>query len=269
MNQQEYEDLIDTEAVKYTELDELQSNTSQVSFWQYVKKVIAFLAAFLETLFNAHKKEVDDLIDTTETGHIDWYIKMIKAFQYGDPLVIINNTPTYSVIDVTRQIVKGVAYEEVDMEPGFKLLFKVAKEVDGIYVPLEVDELAALIVYVGRRKIPGTWIEIISLPADQFRIDCQVTLDPLMFNIDGSLISNPDSFPFTEGLNVFFKDLGFGAVLYRSEIIEYVMGIPGIVNVFITDTAVHPIFSFFDRANLAAGYAVLDESSSTISYAFS
>lgn len=233
MNRQEYEDLIDAEAVNYTELNELQSNTSQVQFWKYVKKVIAFIAAYLHSLFQDHKDEVNGLIDTTETGHIDWYIKMIRSFQYGDQLVIINNVPTYEVIDPSKQIVDRVSYKEIDTGSGFKLEFKVAEEVNGILQPLNTDKLSSLSVYVNRRKIPGTWIDVLSLTPDVWKIQCMVTVDPLMYNLDGSLIASPTVFPINNGFESFFNNLSFGSHVYNSELTEHIMGIDGIIDFYI------------------------------------
>lgn len=259
MNSQDYENLIDSEAANHSELNELQNNTSQVQFWNYVKKIVAFIAAFLHSIFADHKDEVNGLIDTTETGHIDWYLKMIRAFQYGDQLVIINNVPTYEVIDPAKQIVDRVSYKEIDTGSGFKLEFKVAEEVNGVLQPLTTDKLSALSVYVNRRKIPGTWIDVLSLAPDVWRIQCIVVLDPLMYNIDGSLIASPSVFPINDGFEAFFKNLNFGSHVYNSELTEYIMGIDGIVDFYIVEAYIG-IFQYLKGFEPYAGYVAISPS---------
>jgi hypothetical protein len=265
MTAQEYEEMMNVEASSYQELDELQNNSSQVAFWIYVKKIVAFLAAYIDLLLQRHKQEVIQLIDTTETGHIDWYIKMIREFQYGDQLVIINNVPTYSVINESNQIIARVAYNEVDLGTGFQLQFKVVKEDSGDFVPLELEELSALSVYVNRRKIPGTWIEILSLPADIFKIECEVYLDPLVFNADGSLIASPTTFPFIDGMNHFFKTIDFGGRVYNSEMIEQIVKIEGIVDFYINVTSVGA-FNYIRSFQTESGYVFFDVENSDITY---
>lgn len=259
MNSEQYEELIDIEAANYSELNELQSNSSAVAFWVYVKKTIAFLAAYIDLMFAQHKSDINKLIDTTETGHIDWYLKMIQEFQYGDQLVIINNVPTYAVINESNQIVARVAYKEIDLGTGFKLSFKVVKEVSNEFVQLTTPELSALSVYVNRRKIPGTWLEVLSLPPDTFTIDCELKLDRLIFNDDGSLITSPTVFPFLDGLNSFLKNLDFGGVLYNSELTEYIMKIDGVIDFYINETSLNSV-AYPRSVESTAGYIILNDS---------
>lgn len=259
---EEIETLIDDKASTYPQLSELQSNSSQVQFWNYAKKVFVFIALNLEQLFDQHKADINATIEKTETGSIEWYIANSLAFQYGDILIIDNNRPVYSENIEANKIIKRVAIKE---DADAILTIKVVKGDDELE-KLTIPELASFEAYVNRVKIAGTKIIVQSLDADELILNAEVILDPLIFNETGSLIFD-NSFPVEEAINAQLKEFDFGGTFLLSRLIDKVMDVPGVVDFFINDAQLNNI-AFNRSIESTAGYIKLN-SSTQLSYVFS
>lgn len=260
---QEIEQSIDTEASQYPELNELQSNSSMVAFWVHTKKVIVFVALFLEILFDKHKEEVNQIIDATETGSFDWYASIFKDYQHGDSLTLENNRPVYAEVDESKRIIKRVSITEL---PDASLLVKAVKEDNDELVPLTGAELAGFSAYVYRRKIAGTKIQIQSLVADELTIDCEAILDPVLFKSNGQLISD-NSEKVKDVMEAHLKNFDFGNKFYLSKLIDEVMNIEGVIDFHINSTDLSG--TTFDRSIISnAGHIKLNVNS-TFTYVLS
>ncbi len=260
---QEIEQIIDDEVALYPQLNALQSNSSMVQFWKYCKKVVVFVVFSIETLFDKHKEELNKIIDNTETGSLHWYESIFKKYQHGDNLVIVNNRPVYSVINPALRIVERVALTE---NSNASITAKVVKEAGGVWEPLNVTELAGLTAYIQRRKIAGTQINIVSLPADQLLLDCEIVVDPLLFDSSGLSLSD-GSEAIKNKIEAHLRNFDFGSVFYLSRLIDEVMEIDGVVDFFINTTSLGG--TTFNRAITSpAGHIQLDNNS-TINYVLS
>lgn len=233
---QEIEQDIDNEAALYSELDDLQNNSSMMAFWKYTKKIIVFVALTLEKMFDQHRLDVNSVIDGTETGSIEWYATKFKEYQHGDSLVIENNRPIYALIDENKKIVKRVSVEEkIDINNNVYLLVKAVKEVGGLFEPLDLTEKAGFGAYTQRFKIAGTLIVIESSPFDELTIDCEAVLNPLLFDANGLLISD-GSEPVKEVMENHLKNFAFGSTFILSKLIDEMMEIEGVVDFHINST---------------------------------
>ncbi len=262
---QEIEQELDNEISNYPELNELQANGSMVSFWNYCKKVIVFLALQLEILFDKHKEEVNTIISKTETGSLDWYINLCYEYQHGDSLIVDNNRPVYSEIDLTKRIIKRVSIVE---QNDASLHIKVVKEVAGELVKLDVIELSSFTAYIFRRKIAGTKITVQSLDADQLALSATIQLDPLLYNSSGQLLSDTSQEPVKNEIKNFLKTFDFGGILYLSKLTDKIMDLEGIIDFYITSTELNGA-SFNQKVVSPAGYIKLDNANTQLNYVFS
>lgn len=259
---EEIETLIDDKASTYPQLSELQSNSSQVQFWNYAKKVFVFIALNLEQLFDQHKADINATIQKTETGSIEWYIANSLAFQYGDILIIDNNRPVYSEVIEANKIIKRVAIKE---DADAVLTIKVVKG-DNELEKLTIPELASFEAYVNRVKIAGTKIIVQSLDADELVLDAEIIVDPLLFNLDGTLISDGSS-PVKDAIEKQLKEFDFGGTFLLSRLIDKVMDVEGVVDFFINSSELNNT-SFNRSIESVAGYVKLNQSTQLI-YVFS
>lgn len=162
MTQQEWLDYLYDQRDNKPELTEMNSS-SNTAFWRALMYIYSVAAAFLDGLWNQFKAEMEVLISGKEYAIASWYVEKLKAFQYGDELVLIKNKYQYAVIDPTKQIITRAAVQE---KPEGGLIIKIAKESG----PLTVDELNAAIAYLKRIKPPGINLTSISLNADLLRV---------------------------------------------------------------------------------------------------
>ncbi len=261
---QEIEQSIDVESANYSQLNELQSNTSLMAFWKYAKMIIVFVALQLEILLDKHKEEVNAKIDKTETGSIDWYLAISYDYQHGDSLIVDNNRPVYSIIDETKRIVKRVAIIENN---DASMDFKIVKEVSGELTKLDLTELASFTAYLFRRKIAGTKITVQSLEADELTFTADVILDPILFDSNGLLLSD-GSEPVMLKVNEQIKNFDFGGTFYLSKLIDKVMDIEGVKDFHITTSTLNTV-AFTRKVVSTAGYIKLDTPNTIINYVLS
>ncbi len=260
----EIETSIDVEALKHEELRALQGNTSAVSFWAYVKKIVAFTALTIEKMFESHKAEINSLIEATETGSADWYLKTCYDYQHGDSLTLKNNRLVYPTVNAAKKIIKRVSLKE---STNATLFFKVAKESSGNLEELTNEELASFKTYLSRVKIAGTKLDIQSGNADTLSIQAAAILDPLLFNSEGKLLADGVTIPVLLAIKKYLRNFDFGSTLYLSGIIDSVMDIAGVKDFHISAVTLND--SAFTRSvESAAGYINLTDDS-TISYVLS
>ncbi len=261
---QEIEQSIDTEAGTHSQLNELQSNPSLMSFWNYAKKIIVFIALYYEVLLDKHKAEVNATIDKTETGSIYWYLALCYDYQHGDNLIISNNRPIYSPVDVTKQIIKRVAIKE---NADASMDFKVVKEASGELIKLDPIELASFTAYLYKRKIAGTKVIVQSLDADILSFTADVILDPILFTPTGILIADGTE-PVLLKIKEHIKVFDFGSTFYFSKLIDKVMDIEGVTDFFITTSKLNTV-DFTRKVESPAGHIKLDLPNTTLSYVLS
>ena len=99
MTTEEIYSQIIAEKGNYAELDELNS-TSNVSTWRLWAYVSAFFSKATQELFNTFKVYVENVFAQNQPGTLQWWLKKIREFQYGDTLDFINGIFQYQLIDV-------------------------------------------------------------------------------------------------------------------------------------------------------------------------
>ncbi|GFR90290.1 hypothetical protein ElyMa_002564300 [Elysia marginata] len=87
----------------------------------------------------------------------------LKNFQKDSTLLLDDNKFYYEVEDADLKIIKSVAFEE---ETQGKTSLYLAQYNGTIYEPLSTEALSQAQTYIEQIKVPGTWIEIRSIPAD-------------------------------------------------------------------------------------------------------
>ena len=258
----EIEQSIDREMSNYNELNALQENTSNASFWNYTKKVVVFIALTLEHLFDKHKEDVQTLVDTTETGSMDWYLNICLGYQHGDSLIVENNRPVYLTDDVSKQIIKRASIKEIeDADGNLRIYVKVVKEDTAEnFKKLNATELPAFTTYLNRIKIVGTKIDTQSLDADSLELNAEVILDTILYDDEGKLLSDTTRIPVLKAIHNYIKTFDFGGVLYLSKLTDAVMDLEGVKDFYITSCKLNG--TLFNRSiESPAGHIVLHENS--------
>jgi len=140
--------------------------------------IIATCMWTLETLFDSHKKEIADLIESKKPHRLKWYRNKALAFQYGRALD--EDADTYAEVVESEKVVKYASAVEYQG----RLYIKVAKG-GAVKEPLSLGEQGALIAYFSDIKDAGVVLEVVNKPADHFALDMDVYYDPMVFNAQG------------------------------------------------------------------------------------
>ncbi len=152
---------------------------SKVSIDNLICYVVATVIYTLERLFDLHKQELSDLLETKKPHTLKWYVEKALAFQYGRPL-----QPDSDIYDEIVESEKIVKYASA-VEYHGKLFIKTAKGTDKTKEPLTPDELTALKTYFAEIKDAGVKLEVISNPADHFAIEIDVYYNPMILDANG------------------------------------------------------------------------------------
>jgi len=224
-----------------TELNALQPNiddsqtllqdltsTSKVAIWRLTYFVVAVGIWFFENILANHTVAIEAKRLELVTGTDRWYAEQSKLFQLGDTPVWDGNQYNYAVEDTDKQIISFSAA----ITEGQILIIKVAKD-DGSGFPekLTTSELTSFTTYINDYKLfSGTLSTIISDDPDDLKVEANVTYDPLILNSNGSLISDPTSYPVEDAINAYIAELDFNGVLRVTSLIDAIQSATGVKN---------------------------------------
>ena len=158
-----------------TFLSDVGNSPSSVAVWRLWAFVYAVCSWTLETLWDTFMAQVVTTIANQVPGTILWYQNIGFQFQYGDPLVYVNNVWTYATINTAKQIVNLCAA----IEQNGGILIKAAILSGGTITPLSSAQLVAFNAYYQKKKYAGPPITCISYAADLLQLPFTVYYDPL------------------------------------------------------------------------------------------
>lgn len=233
------------------------NSSSKTALFRLITYVVSWGIFTLESLFDVHKEEVETTIATRRPGTPAWYAEITKEFQLGDDLILVDNVPQYETIDEAKRIVTRVAYKE----NAGTLTLKVAKGEVGATEPLSDQELTQLETYLDKRKYAGTPISLVSLNADRLRLMAEIFYDGIY-----DLATIQESVK--NALNSYMENLRFDGLVLRSEIIEAVKAVPGVIDIDINDLTVmegaNP--NEVDRAHETASGYIIEETDENFTF---
>lgn len=251
--QEIYDSIIaEKESGNYPQLDELNS-TSKVSIWRLWVWIFSFFSKAIYELFVSHKAYMEDYFSKQQANTVRWWIDQIKKFQYGDALVFLANKYQYTTIDFAKQIVKRVALTQ----SGSITLFKVAKIDNEVLTPLNSSEKAALVSYINQIKFPGTFIEVLSIPADTLNLSYRIYYNAQYDRTDLEATIE-------QIITLYLQNIVFNGKIINTQITDELQKITGIFNpVFLSSEAKNYSESEYeayqDQYQSLAGYVVLND----------
>jgi hypothetical protein len=212
--------------------DEQFSKASLESILFYI---FAFCAWTVESLFDTRRAEVLRIIETMKPRSQAWYAAKAKAFQYGFGLLpdsdkFNNEGHTEGEIEASK-IVKYAAVIELE----HLLQIKVAKaDANGNLVELsnsqneQENELAAFTAYIQRVKDAGVKINVLSMPAENLKLELDIYYNPLVLNnfgerIDGSLIT-----PIADAVKNYIANIEFDGTFITASLVDALQKVYGV-----------------------------------------
>ena len=208
--------------------DTWSGSFSSVSLESIMFFIVAACCHVLEVVFEEYVKVVDDKVSMAVVASVPWYYKMAKAFQYGDSLVLNEDTQQYgyATIDEGKQVVKYAAVRD----RGTSVQILVSGEKDGKPVALSNSVLTVFKEYMNRVKVAGVVLSIRSKNADKMVIRAKVYVDSLVINSDGTLISD-GSKPVEEAINTYLANIVYGGTFNKTKLTNAILGVEGVSDV--------------------------------------
>ena len=208
----------------FTAGDDSDATFSKVSLeaiWTYITAVTAWV---VESFFDTHKAEVNDIIAAQKPHSLKWYVNKAKAYMHGYPLIEDGDTyDTSALTDEQIAAAKIVTYAAA-VEKSAAVYIKVAGSGPA---QLTDDQLTGLQEYIKEVKDAGVSVSIINLPADSYRCDLDVYYNPMVLNSSG--MAADGSYPVKAAIVEFLQSLPFNGEYRNASLMDTLQTIDGVV----------------------------------------
>jgi hypothetical protein len=206
----------------------------------------SYAANKLETLFDNHVSDVDEMLRNRKAPSRQWYRNLILNFQYGFPLytetdVFDNTGYTQQQIDDSKVIKYCRVIKQINVYGRVKLLLKIAGSNGTDLVQTTQDVVDALFAYLdadGVLPAGDNW-EIVARPSDKIKQKWRIYYDPKILDANGNRKDGTANEPVRAAIIAFLKDgvpfSGTYVLNFHSNAIEKVPGvvIPEILETFV------------------------------------
>ena len=217
--------------------DTFSSKFSSVSIESILFFIVAACCHVLEMIFDQHKRDVEDKIALAVVASVPWYYKMALAFQYGDSLVLNERTQQYEYasVDESKQVVKYAAVRD----KGTSVQILVSGDQGGSPVALSNDVLTVFKQYMNRVKVAGVILNITSKESDNVTVTATITIDPLVLNENGELLSDGRK-PVEEAITSYLKHIIYGGTFNKTKLVDVIQAVEGVVDVELEECKYRP-----------------------------
>lgn len=239
-------------------LDDVAS-PARVANWRLFTWMIARAHKVIQDLFDFHKVWIEQRIKT-KVGSAPWYRQKALEYQHGDNLVYDSEVLSfkYATVNAAAQVVKRAAI----VEAGNTLIFKIANLVGETITPLSDEQLLGFRAYIKKVKFAGVRVLVVSREADELRIALRVYYNPLVMAANGSLLSEPTTFPVEDTISNYIKNLPFNGVFNTTQLIDLIQQTNGVVDPIVLSTSARsgtlPFTAFEDNYNSNAGHMIIE-----------
>jgi len=195
---------------------------SKVSLEGIIFYVVATAMWTLESLFDIHRKEISDLLNTKKPHRLKWYRDKALAFQLGRSLE--PDADTYAEVVDSEKAVKYASAVEYQG----RLYIKVAKGGDSDKQPLSEAEQTALTAYISEIKDAGVVLEIVNDPADHMQLSMDIYYDPMVFAPSGLRLDTGED-AVRNAIKGYLQNLPFNGEYRNSALVDALQALNGVI----------------------------------------
>ena len=234
-------------------------SVSDAAEWRSWTYIFSVAIRTLQLIVADFKTWIEGKLTFLRPGTIGWYAEIARQYQDGYGLVIkTDGSLGYEVSDIDAQIVAAVSVSE--SAEGI-LVFKVARDVEGVLGEFTQGQLLRFRNYLELVKFVGTKVSVISTAADVLKYDVVVYFDPA---VQQSAIESRISI----ALESFASDQGFNGVIYKQKFAHLLMLVEGVVTVQLSGFMAKPSGGEFSPIDIsyisASGYFNYSEDSTIV-----
>lgn len=208
-------------------LTELNS-ASKVAIWRLMVFVVAFSIWVLENLFDTHKKEVNDILETKFPHRASWYRYKALAFQHG--FALITDTDKYDNTGFTDEQIsnsKIIKYAAVTPNAG-QIYIKIATETAGVLAPILPMQKQAFDAYIKEVADCGVKYLVVNHLPDILNLFLKIYRNPLVLDQNGMSILNAN-YPVQDAIKEYMKELPFNGELVLAHLVDKLQKVEGVV----------------------------------------
>lgn len=201
---------------------------SSVSLENIIFFILAACCHVMEVLFDQYRADVEERVSLAVVASVPWYYRMAMAFQYGDSLVLNEATQQYEYasIDEDRQVVRYAAVRD----KGTCVHILVSGDEGGRPAVLADDVLTVFKQYMNRVKVAGVILRVTSRPSDRLSIAAEVTVDPLVMDENGALLTD-GSRPVETAVTEYLKHIAYGGTFNKTRLVDAIQAVEGVTDV--------------------------------------
>ena len=205
------------------------TSQSKVAIYRLIVFVVSFGIWSLESIFDIHKKELQNELLEQKSGTLPWYRTMALAFQYGFDLLtdsdkFNNNGATDEQIEASK-IVKYAAVEEGSEDS--RVIIKIAGETNKVLAPIMADQLAAFNNYIDEVRYAGVNVTVINYLPDRLYLNLKIYRDPLLIDASGNSILYGGK-PVEDAIRAYMKQLPFNGELVLVHLVDALQKVEGV-----------------------------------------
>jgi len=232
-------------------------NNSRVAVWRLWLYIVAVGHWTLEKLFDKHKADVKEMLDTSAKGRVSWIIDWAKRYKDGSSLTVVDGVPQYPSNASGPEIVEFASVRD----SGSVISLYVAKsDSSNNRIPLTNAELSRFQEFTKEFRLPGTRYNVISLNPDTILANVDIYYEGLQAESDlqtqvrNAMADHIASLPSKGALD---------GVLYLIDLVDAIQQVEGVRDIVFNSITGNgnPINRKYQTQS---GYANFDKDNSTI-----
>ena len=222
-----------------SETDTFDATFSKASIESLLFHAVATGIRSVEVMMEQHAQHVETLALNTIPATIPWYHDRCLAFRKGYPIVFDTDRLIYDYNPEAKADSKAAVVQYAAVrDKGYSVDILVATDKDGAPEPLDEETLALFSAYIGQIKPVGIIVAVTSPQPDSVSITAMISLDPLMYRTDGTLIAAPDTHPVEDAIRAYLRSIRYGGELRLTALTDAIQAVPGVRDVRIENVEV-------------------------------
>lgn len=220
---------------------------SSVSLENVLLFIVAAAIHVVERIFDQFKVDVDEKVENAIVASVPWYHAKALEYQHGDQLVLNPDTYGYGYaeVDETKQVVKYCAVRD----KGTSVQVLISGDNGGSPVAFDASVMTPFTAYMDKIKLAGVVLNCASYASDHVKITANITVDAMVINDDGTLVSDGTTKPVEDAIRGYLKGILYGGTFNKTKLVDAIQAVEGVEDVELTLVEV--------RADSEANYTTL------------
>lgn len=202
---------------------------SAVSIENILLFIVAAAIHVLERIFDQFKADVDDKVESLIVASVPWYHAKALEYQHGDQLVLNQETYAYGYaeVDDEKRVIKYCAVRDM----GTSVQVLVSGDTGGSPSVLDSSVMTPFTAYMNAIKLAGVVLTIASYRSDHVKVTANITVDAMVINDDGTLVSDGTTKPVETAIADYLRNILYGGTFNKTRLVDAIQAVEGVEDV--------------------------------------